>query len=973
MITAYLTSRKLWFAFLAFMVASSDLLQAQPTNGFAPTPNGGPWNNDVDIVKIDSAGNQTKLGSFQGAGVSTVTRISDGRLIAAFQYFPIDAPRQFDRIAFSFSNDEGVSWSRPTPIQIDDYPTDMVRPFDPTLVALPDGRIRMYFTSNQSPDFSTSAPQIYSAISEDRARYTFEPGVRFGLSGSIIIDCAVAIHKGVFHMIVPNNGTIEDMRMGLQNPLQATAEMGYHLISEDGLNFKRADDLRSASQDRWLGNMHSDGSRLFFFGTGPRPWPISSEDGVHWSRIGRSVQVPGADPGAVLLQDGSWLLLVTSPPRRNVHPPAMPWGNSSAPPLIRSTKIESSYRSAPEIPAGEFKTFQAADIALGAAGLNKSGGALLLNHPSGLATDGKSLLVCDRWNHRILIWKMAPRGNVPPDLVLGQLDFHQNNSGQELTQLNWPGNVSITPDGNRIAVADTNNDRILLWNSFPTQNGQAADIVIDFKQLPQVGIKEPPTIGYDRQTPRMRIQWPWGIWTDGQRLAAVATHGSAVLFWNQFPIQNHQPPDYMLFPTGVRTPRNITSDGKSFFALSDHNYGPASRPATLVWDHFPDGTQNAPTFVWGEWMKGTVTAQSSLLLAGMQRIYIWNSIPKSDQVDADVVLNVNSYRNGDGPDVALADGRLYVCNYNGNNVLGWNALTVRDNQLPDFSIGSNVPHDDTWSERFFIQNPALATDGTRLFASSDFDRKLYIWDTFPDESNAKPNWVYQLPEGPWDIAADHSRLAAAGRRTLYLWDQIPRNGEQPSHVHFNGIGSVRFQELTGVAIDSRFIYVADRAANRIYAWGKTPEQNSEPDFVLEIPNPGRLSSDGQYLVASPFEGHDIWIWSVDKLGTDNRPYRLEGRGLFNLPGHAIASEGRLFVADRNNHRVQIWNRIEEAFAGSPANSLLGAADFNDRTAGNTPQKLFMPGSLTLGGGYLWVGEFKFSTRILRFTPQLKPM
>ena len=972
MVIGWRNSGNLLILSLLFVAARMDLLNAQAPNGFAVAPNAGPWNNDVDIVKIDSAGNRTNLGSFQGAGVSTITRFSDGRLIAAFQYFPTDNPLHFDRIAISISSDEGVSWSKPTPIQMDGYPSDLVRPFDPTLVALPDGRLRMYFTSNRSPDFSISTPQIYSAISKDGIRYTFEPGVRFGLEDSIIVDCAVAIHKGVFHMIVPNNGTVEDMRMGVQIPPKNTAEAGYHLISQDGLNFKRLEDLQFAPQDRWLGNMQSDGTNLLFFGTGPRPWPVSSEDGLNWSRTGRLVQVPGADPGAVLLRDGSWLLLVTSPPRRNMQRPAMPWGNSLAPQPIRSTKIESNYRPAPEVPTGEFETFQAADIALGATGLNQSGGPLLLNHPSGLATDGKSLLVCDRWNNRILIWKKAPQGNVPADVVLGQPDFKQNNSGQELTQLNWPGNIAITPDGKRIAVADTNNDRILLWNSFPTQNGQAADIVIDLNQLPQVGINETLTEANNQQLPRRRVSWPWGIWTDGQRLAVVATHGSAVLFWNQLPDQNHQPPDYTLYPTGAGTPRNITSDGKSFFALSDHNYGQARRPATLVWDHFPDGRQKDPTFVWGEWMKGTLTAEGSLMLAGLQRIYLWKERPINDLVDAQIVLSPTYYRNGDGPDVVLADGRMYVCNYNGNNILGWKALPIRDDQPPDFSIGSNAPSDDTWSERFFIQNPALATDGTSLFASSDFDRKLFVWDKFPDESGARPNWVYELPEGPWDIAADRSRLAAAGRRTLYLWDQIPRNGEQPSHVHVDAIGSVQFQELTGVAIDSRFIYVSDRGANRIYVWRKLPERNSEPDFVLEIPNPGRLSSDGQYLVASPFDGHDIWIWSVDQLGIDNRPYRIDGRGLFNLPGHAITSEGRLFVADRSNHRVQIWYRIEDAFSGGPANAVLGAADLNDRTAGNSPQKLFMPGSLALGGGYLWVGEFKFSTRILRFTPRLDP-
>ena len=40
----------------------------------------------------------------------------------------------------------------------------------------------------------------------------------------------------------------------------------------------------------------------------------------------------------------------------------------------------------------------------------------------------------------------------------------------------------------------------------------------------------------------------------------------------------------------------------------------------------------------------------------------------------------------------------------------------------------------------------------------------------------------------------------------------------------------------------------------------------------------------------------------------------------------------------------------------------------DRMAGLSRNKVNMPGSLAYGGGYLWVREFKFSTRILRFSP-----
>ena len=59
----------------------------------------------------------------------------------------------------------------------------------------------------------------------------------------------------------------------------------------------------------------------------------------------------------------------------------------------------------------------------------------------------------------------------------------------------------------------------------------------------------------------------------------------------------------------------------------------------------------------------------------------------------------------------------------------------------------------------------------------------------------------------------------------------------------------------------------------------------------------------------------------------------------------------------------------EGVAGRPADALLGASDTQDRTPGIARNKLFMPGSLAWGGGYLWVGEFKFSTRILRYSPR----
>lgn len=53
----------------------------------------------------------------------------------------------------------------------------------------------------------------------------------------------------------------------------------------------------------------------------------------------------------------------------------------------------------------------------------------------------------------------------------------------------------------------------------------------------------------------------------------------------------------------------------------------------------------------------------------------------------------------------------------------------------------------------------------------------------------------------------------------------------------------------------------------------------------------------------------------------------------------------------------------------PRDSSLVKTDAGDTRPGLSRTKLFMPGSLAYSGRNLWVGEFEFSTRILRFSPR----
>ena len=127
-----------------------------------------------------------------------------------------------------------------------------------------------------------------------------------------------------------------------------------------------------------------------------------------------------------------------------------------------------------------------------------------------------------------------------------------------------------------------------------------------------------------------------------------------------------------------------------------------------------------------------------------------------------------------------------------------------------------------------------------------------------------------------------------------------------------------------------------------------------------------LSSDEQYLAVAPFEGATIQLWRVADLGTGATPVRLGGPGQFNLPKKCVVSRGALFVADTSFNRVHVWQRETDALAGKPADALLGVQDERNTRPEIGRDKLFMQGALAFDGNYLWVGEFKFSIRILRF-------
>lgn len=266
-----------------------------------PTPGTGPWDRDL-ILRTGTDG--TTFGPealFEKAsGVPSLVRDKQGRLLAAFQWFPSRESPDWDRVAVKIYLDGGATWSTPQAITVAALPDGYQRPFDPTLAVLDDGRIRIYFSSSPNatpiPDASVGT---YSAISNDGIHFTFEPGRRFGVPGTAVVDPAVLRLGDTWHFT---------------SPIAGRQDAAYHAVSSDGLNFTRVADITSADGLNWLGNLvpYQDGMR-FYGNSSHGLWWAFSKDGSTWTPP-TFLSFGGGDPAVVATGDGRFHIVYVGQP-----------------------------------------------------------------------------------------------------------------------------------------------------------------------------------------------------------------------------------------------------------------------------------------------------------------------------------------------------------------------------------------------------------------------------------------------------------------------------------------------------------------------------------------------------------------------------------------------------------------------------------------------------------------------------------
>jgi hypothetical protein len=325
-----------------------------------------------------------------------------------------------------------------------------------------------------------------------------------------------------------------------------------------------------------------------------------------------------------------------------------------------------------------FGTNEAASIVIGQPNMtvgsanqgNSTPGANSLNSPMSVCSDNQHLIIADYGNSRVLIFNHIPNGNnMTADVVVGQPNMTSNThkqGGIGANTLNCPRGVYI--EGHRLFVADSQNNRVLIFNQIPTTNNANADIVIG--QANSITGTENQGNGYTNPGANT-LFGPSSVYCDGQRLFISDHFNNRILIYNQIPDHNNAAADIVIGQPdmfscnqnqnnsnpGANTlnlPYGIIGDGQRLYATDSYNN------RILIYDNIPNTHNAAADHVIGQadmvhngpnqsgnsganTLSDPYAAYSngqSVYTAewSNNRALIFNGIPNSNNVSADIVM-----------------------------------------------------------------------------------------------------------------------------------------------------------------------------------------------------------------------------------------------------------------------------------------------------------------------------------------------
>lgn len=192
--------------------------------------------------------------------------------------------------------------------------------------------------------------------------------------------------------------------------------------------------------------------------------------------------------------------------------------------------------------------FDARGVILGDGAATCTRNSLQSNYPVMIA--GGKLLVSD--HNRLLIWNTLPTvSGTQPDLVIGQPNFTTCTTAASATASVTGSIYGAWTDGVKLVVADGLFNRVLIWNTFPTVSGQAADVVLGQPDMLSSAVNNTPSA--PGTVSAQSFYYPTDVTSNGFQLFIGDSNNNRILVWNSFPTSNQQAADVVLGQAGFGT------------------------------------------------------------------------------------------------------------------------------------------------------------------------------------------------------------------------------------------------------------------------------------------------------------------------------------------------------------------------------------------------------------------------------------
>ncbi len=376
-------------------------------------------------------------------------------------------------------------------------------------------------------------------------------------------------------------------------------------------------------------------------------------------------------------------------------------------------------------PGLAFFTNQSAEVVIGqqdmtSHGVNQGGTptAKTLASPYSVFTLGTKVFIADTANNRVLIYNQIPtNNNVPANVVIGQPDMSSKNPNQGGTPtaqtLNQP--ASVFTDGTKLFIADKNNHRVLIYNSIPSANNASADLEVGQPSM------NTGNINYGGLS-ASSLYAPQSVYYNGTKLFIADTANNRVLIFNVLPAVNHAAANVIIgqyYPTyntvnygglsgkSLYTPTAVTGDGTHLFIADSNNN------RVLIFNSIPTVDWTAADFVVG---------QTSMTANAANQGY---SNPTARTLYSPVGLYANATK-------------LFVVDYYNSRALIYNSIPAANNAAADMVLGqpnmtSRLANQGAAAEAYTLNLPysIILSSNKLLVADTSNNRGLVYLDITP--------------------------------------------------------------------------------------------------------------------------------------------------------------------------------------------------------------------------------------------------